>query len=319
MNNLELNDSAQSNLALAVDLLKSEEPVVAPTDTVYGLFGDAKSDTAIKKIYKIKGRPSFNPLIAHVNSLEMAEKLAYFSNDARILAKYFWFNIERPLTIVLPLKPESQISKHVTAGLNTIALRCPSHPLALELISAFGNPLAAPSANTSNHLSPTSADMVRTDLGRKVKLILDGGVCNVGLESTILNMSQSPYVLLRHGAVTRDELETILGIDIIVPETNEKVIAPGMILKHYAPHLPLRINVTTPHNNEAFIAFGKSDKPYFLNLSPTGDLVETAKNLFEFLYKADNTGHFNGIAIMPIPNIGIGMAINDRLKRAASH
>lgn len=306
-------------IELAVELLKQGDPVVAPTDTVYGLFGDAKSNTAIKKIYEIKGRPSFNPLIAHVSSVEMAEKLAYFNNDARKLAKYFWCNIKRPLTIVLPLKSESGVSKHVTAGLNTIALRCPSHPLALELISTFGNPLAAPSANTSNHLSPTSADMVQVDLGKKVKLILDGGVCSVGLESTILNMSQHPYTLLRHGAVTQLEIESILKTKIIVPSKIEKVIAPGMMLKHYSPYLPLRINVIDPYPDEAFIAFGETDKTYFLNLSPTGNLAETAKNLFDFLYKADNAGNFNGIAIMPIPNVGIGLAINDRLKRAASN
>lgn len=308
-----------NNINLAIELLKSGEPVVAPTDTVYGLFGDAKSDTAIKKIYEIKERPSFNPLIAHVSSVEMAEKLAYFNDYAHKLTRHFWFDLKRPLTIVLSLKPESGISKHVTAGLDTIALRCPSHPLALELISAFGNPLAAPSANTSNHLSPTSADMVRADLGNKVKLILDGGVCSVGLESTILNMSQKPYTLLRHGAVTQSEIESVLNIKITVPSKTEKVIAPGMMLKHYSPYLPLRINVTDPYPDEAFIAFGKTDKPYFLNLSPTGDLAEVAKNLFDFLYKADNAGNFKRIAIMPIPNVGIGLAINDRLKRAASN
>ncbi len=308
-----------NDLELAVKLLKSKEPVVAPTDTVYGLFGDAKSDIAVKKIYEIKGRPSFNPLIAHVSSVEMAKKLAYFNDDALRLTQYFWLDIKRPLTVVLPMKPKCGISKHVTAGLDTIALRCPSHPVALKLISAFGNPLAAPSANTSNHLSPTSADMVRADLGSKVQLILDGGVCNVGLESTILNMSQTPYVLLRHGAVTQSEIENVLKMKITVPNKTEKVIAPGMMLKHYSPYLPLRINVIEPYQNEAFIAFGSTDKPYFLNLSPKGDLEEVAKNLFDFLYKADNTGKFKGIAIMPIPNTGIGIAINDRLKRASSN
>ena len=168
-----------TSIELAVRLLQSGEPIVAPTDTVYGLFADAKNDEAIKQIYSIKGRPLCNPLIAHVSSLEMAETLAYFNDDARKLVQYFWFGVQRPLTIVLPSKPSNGVSKYVTAGLDTIALRCPSHPIALELISSFGSSLAAPSANSSNNLSPTSADMVHADLGYKVKMIIDGGACSV--------------------------------------------------------------------------------------------------------------------------------------------
>ncbi len=308
-----------TSIELAVRLLQSGEPIVAPTDTVYGLFADAKNDEAIKQIYSIKGRPLCNPLIAHVSSLEMAETLAYFNDDARKLVQHFWFGVQRPLTIVLPSKPSNGVSKYVTAGLDTIALRCPSHPIALELISSFGSSLAAPSANSSNNLSPTSADMVHADLGYKVKMIIDGGACSVGVESTIINLSAEPYVLLRSGGVIVTEIEHILNKRIETQIHTNKILAPGMMLKHYSPHLPLRINVTKPLNDEAFLAFGNVDIPFFLNLSPSGNLEEAAKNLFEYQYRADCSGLFKGIAIMPIPNTGIGIAINDRLRRAAIH
>lgn len=308
-----------TGIELAVKLLQLGDPIVAPTDTVYGLFADTKNDEAIKQIYSIKGRPLCNPLIAHVSSLRMAEDLAYFNNDARKLAQHFWFDVKRPLTIVLPSKPSNNVSKYVTAGLDTIALRCPSHPITLELISLFGGSLAAPSANSSNNLSPTSADMVRADLGYKVKMILDGGPCSVGVESTIVNLSSEPYTLLRPGGVSATEIESILNKKIGTQTQTNKILAPGMMLKHYSPNLPLRINVTNPRNDEAFLVFGNVDVPYFLNLSPSGNLEEAARNLFEYQHRADSAGKFRGIAIMPIPNIGIGIAINDRLKRAAIH
>ena len=217
----------------------------------------------------------------------------------------------------MPSKPSNGVSKYVTAGLDTIALRCPSHPMALELISLFGSALAAPSANSSNNLSPTSADMVKADLGNKAQVIIDGGSCSVGVESTIVNLSSEPYVLLRPGGVSVPEIENILNKTISTISQTDKILAPGMMLKHYSPHLPLRINVSNPRKDEAFLAFGDVDVPYFLNLSPSGNLEEVARNLFEYQYRADSAGIFRGIAIMPIPNIGIGVAINDRLKRAS--
>ena len=304
---------------LAIQLLKQGDVVVAPTETVYGLFADATSDIAIQKIYKTKGRPACNPLIAHVDSLEMAMEIAEFSELAEKVAKHFWEEVNAPLTIVLPNKSD-KISKFVTAGLNTIALRRPNHSISLELIKRFGGPLAAPSANTSNSISPTSFSMVKDDLGLKVPLILDGGECNVGIESTILDLSRKEIVILRPGGVSKEEIENFIGKRILTLSESKisAISAPGMMKKHYSPKLPVRINAAFPLENEAFIAFGKTEIKYDINLSETGDLKEAAKNLFSFLKKLDNSNLYTGIAIMPIPNFEIGVAINDRLSRASA-
>ena len=307
------------NLLLqAVDYLKKGDIIAAPTDTVYGLFGDATNDNAIKKIYEVKERPSYNPLIVHVSNIEMAKTIAEFNNESESIANYFWNIIKKPLTIVLKLT-NNNISKYVTAGLSTVALRCPYNKIAIDLIKEFNGPLAAPSANTSNKVSPTSYEMVKNDIGNKIPLILDGGECNIGIESTIIDLTRKPYVILRPGGVSNEDIEEFLNTNIVSNNKDESntIIAPGMIKKHYSPNLPLRINATEPHEGEAFIAFGDTKHKYDANLSITGDLYEAARNLFSTINKLDNSKKYKGIAIMPIPNIGIGVGINDRIKRAS--
>ncbi|MBR1943875.1 MAG: threonylcarbamoyl-AMP synthase [Alphaproteobacteria bacterium] len=305
-------------LLQAVEYLKQGDVISAPTDTVYGLFGDATNDNAIKKIYEVKGRPSHNPLIVHVNGIDMASKIAEFNNEAECIADYFWNIVKKPLTIVLK-STSNNISKYVTAGLSTVALRCPYNNIAIDLINAFNGPLAAPSANTSNRISPTSYSMVKNDIGDKIPLILDGGDCIVGIESTIIDLTRKPYVILRPGGVSKEDIEVFLKTSIVFDNQNDNdtVIAPGMLKKHYSPILPLRINATTPCVGEAFIAFGKTDCNYDANLSTNSNLYEAARNLFITLSRLDNPSKYTGIAIMPIPNIGIGVGINDRIKRAA--
>ena len=307
-----------SLLSQAVEYLKKGNIVAAPTDTVYGLFGDATNDNAIRKIYEVKGRPSYNPLIVHVNSIEMAKTIAEFNNEDESIANYFWNIVKKPLTIVLK-STNNNISKYVTARLPTVALRCPYNKIAIDLISEFNGPLAAPSANTSNKISPTSYSMVKNDIGDKIPLILDGGECNIGIESTIIDLTRKPYVILRPGGVSNEDIEEFLNTGIIFNNKNESntIIAPGMMKKHYSPNLPLRINATEPYEGEAFIAFGNTNHKYDANLSITGDLYKAARNLFSTLSKLDNSNKYKGIAIMPIPNIGIGIGINDRIKRAS--
>lgn len=305
-------------LSQAVNYLKKGDIIAAPTDTVYGLFGDATNDDAIQKIYKVKGRPSYNPLIVHINSIEMAKTIAEFNDEAKSIANYFWNIVKKPLTIVLKLT-NNNISKYVTAGLNTVALRCPYNKIAIDLINKFNGPLAAPSANTSNKISPTSYEMVKNDIGNKIPLILDGGECNIGIESTIIDLTRKPYVILRPGGVSNEDIEDFLNTNIVFNNKNESntIIAPGMIKKHYSPNLPLRINATEPYEGEAFIAFGNTNHKYDANLSITGDLYEAARNLFSTISKLDDPKKYKGIAIMKIPNIGIGVGINDRIKRAS--
>lgn len=300
----------------AVNILKAADVVVAPTETVYGLFGDATSDKAIQKIYNIKGRPLSNPLIIHVSSIEMAQKYCKLNKTDIELIDKFW-NIERlPITFVVHLRKNTDISRLVTAGLRTIAIRRPNNDITLQMITKFGKPLAAPSANTSTMVSPTSAQMVRTDLGDKVPLIIDGQECKVGVESTILDITKDPYVVLRHGGAPIEMISGICGKNIIENKNETCIIAPGMMKRHYAPSIPLRMNAEAPREGEAFITFG-SDR-LGENLSIDGDLNEAAHNLFSLIKKCDNPDMFNGIAVMPIPNIGIGKAINDRLKRAST-
>lgn len=308
------------DLDLAIELLKKGDVVAAPTETVYGLFADSTNDLAIQKVYRVKGRPSCNPLISHVSSVDMAKCIADFSDKALEIAKYFWEINKAPLTLVLKNKSE-KISKFVTAGLDTIAIRCPSHPISFELIERFGGPLAAPSANTSTSVSPTSFEMVQKDIGTKIPLTLDGGCCNIGIESTILDLTKDPsYVILRPGGVSKETIESFLGKKVLTAsEANiTGISAPGMMKKHYSPSIPVRLNAAFPIDNEAFIAFGKTDVSCDFNLSHNGDLNEAAKNLFSALKKFDIPEKYSGIAIMPIPNFEIGVGINDRLTRAAA-
>jgi L-threonylcarbamoyladenylate synthase len=298
--------------------LRAGELVAFPTETVYGLGADATNGRAVAAIFAAKGRPRFNPLIAHVTDAEAALSVARFSDDARRLAEAFW---PGPLTLVLPKADGCPVSELATAGLDSIAVRVPAHPVARDLLKAFGGPVVAPSANQSGHLSPTTAEHVRADLDGRVDLILDGGATNVGIESTIVSCLEMP-TLLRPGGLPREDIERALGhalLDLEQPMSDEAPLAPGMLASHYAPRTPLRLSARDVRASEALLAFGPNAPPalHTLNLSASGDLVEAAANLFSHLRTLDASGaHI--IAVMRIPNEGLGEAINDRLARAAA-
>lgn len=301
----------------AAKLLLAGGLVAMPTETVYGLAADATNDRAVARIYEAKGRPSFNPLIVHVTGPSMARRYADMTPLAEKLAIAFW---PGPLTLVLPRRQDSGISHLVTAGLDTVALRAPNHAVARALLSAVDRGLAAPSANRSGSVSPTTASHVREGLGDKIDLILDGGPCAVGIESTILKIANDRAILLRPGGATREAIERVAGA-LENPATN-KVEAPGMMQSHYAPRTPLRLNALAPQPGEAFLAFGAAgEHPNTLNLSAAGDLVEAAANLFAHLRTLDALCIDRGlsrIAVAPAPARGLGEAINDRLRRAAA-
>ena len=297
----------------ALAILRDGGLVAVPTETVYGLAAHACDEKAVQNIYKAKGRPSFNPLIAHVADVVMAKRYAEFDNVSEKLAQNFW---PGALTLVLPLKTPSKIAGAVTAGLDTIALRHPRGIMA-RLAAGLKAPLAAPSANSSGKISPTSAEHVADDLGNKVDLILDGGRCDVGLESTIVKCAKDGVYLLREGGIPLDAIKDVVGTDILKVD-GTKLEAPGMMLAHYAPTSPLRLNIAEPREDEAFLAFGEGGKRNAptRNLSPTGNLEEAAHNLFAMMKELD-ASHPGTIAVHPIPEMGIGAAINDRLRRAA--
>jgi L-threonylcarbamoyladenylate synthase len=302
-------------IAHAAALLRAGRLVVFPTETVYGLGGDATNEHAVAEIFGAKGRPHFNPLIVHVAGLSEAEALAVFDNRAREVAAQFW---PGPLTLVLPRRGDSGLSLLACAGLDTVAIRTPAHEVAQALLSETGRPIAAPSANRSGRVSPTEAAHVAEDLGDRVGLILDGGRTRVGLESTVLDLSGDAAVLLRPGAVTLEDLMELLG-PVSMPGAGQHK-SPGMLPSHYAPALPLRLDAVGAHPGEALLAFGQRVLPGFaevLWLSRTGDLAEAATNLFAMLRRLDRPP-FTGIAVMPIPEQGLGRAINDRLRRAAA-
>ena len=308
-------------LKKALCLLGKGHVIGMPTESVYGLAANATNDTAIARIYETKERPSFNPLIIHVNSIEMAYQWGVFTPLAKKLASVFWGTKPSSLTLVVKRSNDS-LSHLVTAGLDTVAIRIPLHPIALELIGEFGKPLAAPSANRSNHMSPTSAEAVQSDLGDRISLIIDGGNCAVGLESTILDVTGELPVLLRPGGTSIEAIEALIHQPVIRAQNDfdeKKPKAPGMLKRHYAPSIPLRLNATAPHQGEAYLAFGKTDiaQTTTLNLSELGNLTEAAANLFKMMRLLDTNMH-TGIAVAPIPNSDIGLAINDRLERAAT-
>jgi L-threonylcarbamoyladenylate synthase len=287
----------------AAELINGGQCVAVPTETVYGLAADATNGEAVARIYATKGRPSFNPLIVHVKDLAEAEMIGEFSRAARDLAERFW---PGPLTLVLPLRPHSGIASLVTAGLSTIALRVPAHSAMRSLLVALGRPLAAPSANASGSISPTKATHVLQSLGGRLALILDGGACDIGLESTIVAVNKDGELrLLRLGPID-------LGLTV---ETNGSVESPGQLASHYAPSKPLRLNATMAQGSEWMIGFGSVDGN--VNLSPSGDLIEAAAHVFDALHIADSSPQ-EAIAVAPIPLHGIGLAINDRLRRAAA-
>lgn len=316
-------------IAQAAERLRAGALVALPTETVYGLGADATNDRAVAAIFEAKGRPTFNPVIVHVANRAQAEEIVEFDIRARLLAELFW---PGPLTMILPRKPGSAVSLLCSAGLPTIAVRCPSHPVARQLITALGRPIAAPSANASGLLSPTTPQHVAQSLGEKAGMILAGGKAAVGLESTVIDLSGDVAVLLRPGGVTLDELEMHLGeVRVETEAVDDKPKSPGQLLKHYAPRTPLRLHAVDVAEGEALLAFGslkfmgmqgggfakqKLPDGWLLNLSETGDLNEAAANVFAMLHTLDGCGA-KTIAVMNIPDTGLGLAINDRLKRAA--
>jgi len=280
-----------------------------PTETVYGLAADASNARAVAAVYEAKRRPSFNPLIAHVADVAMARKVARFDARAEALAAAFW---PGPLTLVLPVADEQAVCDLARAGLDTVAVRAPGHPLAHGLIEAVGGPIVAPSANRSGRPSPTTFADALEETGAAAAAALDGGPCRIGLESTVVALLDEPR-LLRPGAVTRAQIEAVVG-PLAEADADAKR-SPGRLTRHYAPNAPMRLEATAPAAGEAWLSFGPSGSGPF-NLSPTGDLAEAAANLFAYLRAADRTGPA-GIAVAPIPDEGLGEAINDRLKRAA--
>ena len=300
----------------ALSLLRGGGIVAVPTETVYGLAANATNGQAVERIFRAKNRPNFNPLIAHVSGLDMAKQYGKFGELSLHLVKHFW---PGPLTIVVPLQANSNIADAVTAGLNTIALR---HPIGMmaKLAEGLGVPLAAPSANSSGKLSPTLAVHVAEDLGNKVDLILDGGPTLVGVESTILKIENSKATLLREGGLSVEKIEAVTG-PVNRAENNSKIEAPGMMLSHYAPTLPLRLNAKKVASDEALLIFGSmstSGAPHIMrNLSRMGDLGEAARNLFAMLKELDKSGA-SAIAVQAIPRHDLGAAINDRLTRAVA-
>lgn len=300
-------------IAAAADLLAQGLTVAIPTETVYGLAADARNGQAVAGIYQAKGRPSFNPLIVHLADLEAAGDIAIMRDEAKALAAAFW---PGALTLVLPLREGSGIASLVTAGLDTIGIRIPAHPLARDLLRRFGGPLAAPSANISGQISPTSADHVLDPdggLAGRAAAVLDGGPSPVGVESTIIGWPGGIPTLLRPGGIAAEDIEAVLDQPLQRGPDPETPNAPGQLASHYAPNAPLRLNAASPSDGETFIAFGTAG-PF--SLSPKGDLAEAAANLFDLLRRADRQGR--PIAVAPIPEHGLGAAINDRLRRAAA-
>jgi len=290
--------------------------VVFPTETVYGLGGDATDERAVARIFAAKGRPRFNPLIVHIPDLEAAEAIAEFDERAREAAARFW---PGPLTLVLKRRAASGVSLLACAGLDTVAVRAPAHPVAQALLRAATIPLAAPSANRAGRVSPTTAAHT-VDLAGRAALILDGGACPIGIESTILDLSGRVPALLRSGGVTLEALTALFG-EIDLPDAaGAAPRAPGQLASHYAPNLPVRVCAVSARPGEALLAFGPTAPPGFAKtrfLSRNGDLAEAAANLFALLRALDRP-EFTAIAVMPIPEVGLGLAINDRLRRAAA-
>ena len=302
-------------IARAAELLRAGGVVAFPTETVYGLGADATNDRAAARIFAVKGRPRFNPLIVHIADPAAAAAHAEIDARGRALMSRFW---PGGLTLVLRKRAGSPLSALALAGLDTVALRCPAHPMARDLLARCGRPIAAPSANRSGRLSPTTAEHVRADLGAAVDLILDGGPCAIGLESTIVDLTGEP-ALLRPGALDA----AALGIPLAAPSGDGEAApkSPGRLPSHYAPATPLRMNATESRGGEALLAFGPAPLPALphmtRNLSPRADLTEAAANFFAMLHELDSLGA-ERIAAMPIPGRGLGQAINDRLRRAAN-
>ncbi|MFY9589266.1 L-threonylcarbamoyladenylate synthase [Rickettsia endosymbiont of Halotydeus destructor] len=306
----------------AAKFIREGRVVAFPTETVYGLGADATNEEACLKIFRLKNRPAINPLIVHVASLEQAKTIGEFNEIAELLATKLW---PGPLSLVVPLKDIANIAAAVTAGLKTVALRMPAHPLALELIEKSGKPIAAPSANPSNYISPTNEQHVQEHFLDNPEVFIlspESYQSKYGLESTIIDTTLEQPTILREGFITAETLERILGIKVFTVDSAAKVKAPGMLAKHYSPKVPVRLNATNLEDGEIALNFGSSNLQgeFALNLSISGDLAEAAANLYTHLRTLDNYAinhNITKIAIVPIPSISIGIAINDRLKRAA--
>ena len=318
-----LVETNEDGMARAVSSLRCGELVAFPTETVYGLGADARNSEAVASIFEAKGRPANNPLIVHVEDLDMAKRFGRFNEPALRLATQFW---PGPLTLVVQRCEGAGLSPLVSAGLTTVALRVPGHKIARRLLEGFNGPVAAPSANRSGRLSPTEAEHVEEMLADHVSLILDGGPCEQGIESTIVGFEGDIPVLLRAGILSLEQIEAVCGLRLLTPASDgarsgaeQKLLAPGQLSSHYAPRARLRLDATKAEDGELMLAFGRDapkDRPG-VNLSPTGELVEAAANLYAYLHLLDDTG-IDTIAVMPIPNEGVGVAINDRLRRAAA-
>ena len=306
-----MTNEAENSIKKAATIICAGGLVAVPTETVYGLAADATNDDAVARIFEAKGRPRFNPLIVHVANVDQAKELVEWNDVADRLASAFW---PGPLTLVLPLKAGSGLSPLVTADLPTLAVRMPGNPVAQDILHAFGGPVAAPSANPSGKISPTSVDHVIAGLSGRIEAVVDGGICDVGLESTIVGLFDTP-TLLRPGGLPREALEAALGEALDVHTAADPLIAPGQMTSHYAPGAAVRLNAETVEDGEVLLGFGPVECT--LNLSASGDLREAAANLFHHLHALDGM-NAEGIAVSPIPNVGLGVAINDRLKRAAA-
>jgi L-threonylcarbamoyladenylate synthase len=299
-----------STVSEAVEALRRGGLVLMPTETVYGLAADAADPAAVAALFEAKGRPRFNPLIAHVTGLEAAERFAMFDERARRLAEAFW---PGPLTLVVPVTDEAAVCDLARAGLDTVAVRAPRHPLAQALLEAFGGPLCAPSANRSGRPSPTTLQDALDETGGAVQASLDGGACPVGLESTVVAVLDGPLRLLRPGGLAREAIEAVVGP--LAEAEDDARRSPGRLLRHYAPEAPIRLNATAGEPGEAFLRFGDGVDDA-LSLSPSGDVREAAQRLFSRLRAADRLQP-TGIAVAPVPETGLGEAVNDRLRRAA--
>ena len=294
-----------------VEILRAGGLLAFPTETVYGLGADATNDMAVARIYAAKGRPNFNPLIAHFSDVASAKSHVLWSKEADILADAFW---PGAITFVLEKRQDSRLSPLLSAGLSSVAIRIPNHPVAADLLHRLAGPIAAPSANPSGAISPTTSEHVLAGLFGQIEGVVDGGACRLGLESTIIDLTAEP-TLLRPGGIAVEAIQDVLGKHLLVATAQDGIKAPGQLSSHYAPRAALRLNATSKINEEVLLGFGEMDCD--LNLSPSGDLTEAAAHLFAYLHRLDNL-NIARIAVAPIPEHGLGQAINDRLIRAAA-
>ena len=309
-----MHQEHSENIVEAARIIRRGGLVAFPTETVYGLGADATNDAAVAGIFEAKGRPRFNPLIIHFADSDSVAAAVDFNERAQKLARAFW---PGALTMVLRRKPDCPVSLLASAGLDTLAVRIPNHPLAHALIEAAKTPIAAPSANRSGQVSPTTAAHVMESLGDRVDAVLDGGPCQIGLESTVIDLCGDIPTLLRPGGIAREDIEAVIGTVAVSDGSDDAPRSPGMLQRHYAPSIPIRLNADKAEPGEALLAFGPGQEDASANLSPGGDLKEAAANLFAMLRRLDRP-EFKGIAVSKIPNSGLGAAINDRLKRAAA-